>query len=276
MGDVSIGEDISLPMGGTFDISSGDVIDPDSDGLSISVSTGFDPTSISDLVVWLDASDTSASNIMESGGLVSQWSDKSGLGNHVTQGTGSLQPITNSVTINSLNAIDFDGVDDLLNNTSLQDFTTITIFIVAEYRDDASDVTQCPIDLSPGSGSNQGVTLRTTFGTIQSVAAKTSGGTTVSPGVVILDQAILHRVIIDGTNHTYNINRDELTGSIVGGTLANTISCLDVGHQFGSGSFYMDGPIGEVIIYDRALTPAEIIQIENYASDPSRWNITLT
>ena len=43
-----------------------------------------------DLTLWLDASD--ASTITESGGLVSQWDDKSGNGNHVINTTASTQP----------------------------------------------------------------------------------------------------------------------------------------------------------------------------------------
>lgn len=235
-------------------------------------STAFAPTDIANLVFWADASD--ATSITESAGAVSQWNDKSGKDFHVTQGTGSLQPITDSVTINSLNAIDFDGVDDLLVNAAMQDFTTVTIFVVATYSDDASDITQTLLDLSPGSGSNQGISLRANFGALQSTASKTSGGTTAIPGSVILDQALLHRTIVDGTNHSYHINRDQLTDSILGGTLQNTISCLDVGHQFGSSGFFLDGPMGEIAIFDVGLSAANIILMEDYLSD--KWGITLT
>jgi len=62
--------------------------------------------------LWLDASD--ASTITESGGLVSQWDDKSGNGRHVEQLTGASQPAYNGTT----KAIEFDGLDDYLWNTS--------------------------------------------------------------------------------------------------------------------------------------------------------------
>ena len=48
------------------------------------------------LAFWGDTLDTSATNIVQSGGLVSQWSDKSGNGNHAVQSSGSLQPAFNS------------------------------------------------------------------------------------------------------------------------------------------------------------------------------------
>jgi hypothetical protein len=53
--------------------------------------------------MWFDATD--ASTITESAGLVSQWGDKSGNLNHLTQGTGSLQPTTGANTIGGLNVI---------------------------------------------------------------------------------------------------------------------------------------------------------------------------
>lgn len=54
---------------------------------------------------WFDASDLDS--ITESGGAVSQWDDKSGNARNVTQGNGSLQPTTDSRTLNGLNVLDF-------------------------------------------------------------------------------------------------------------------------------------------------------------------------
>jgi len=53
--------------------------------------------------LWLDASDSST--ITESGGSVSQWDDKSGNGNHITQGNVFLQPTVNGNQIDFVNLI---------------------------------------------------------------------------------------------------------------------------------------------------------------------------
>ena len=58
---------------------------------------------------WYDATDEST--ITESGGAVSQWADKSGNDNHVTQGTGVNQPTYTN------NIVTFDG-DDFMFNSS--------------------------------------------------------------------------------------------------------------------------------------------------------------
>ena len=66
--------------------------------------TVWNPSMIS-TALWLDAAD--ASTITESGGAVSQWDDKSGNNLHATQTSSAARPLTNSETINNINAISF-------------------------------------------------------------------------------------------------------------------------------------------------------------------------
>ena len=82
--------------------------------------------------LWLDASD--ATTIIATGGNVSQWNDKSGSGYHLVQPTGTRLPRTGSRTINGLNALDFDGINDRLQETSGVSFLNerVSIFAVCE------------------------------------------------------------------------------------------------------------------------------------------------
>lgn len=66
--------------------------------------------------LWLDAAD--ASTITTVSGAVSQWNDKSGNNRHVSQATANQRPIVSATQFNSLNVLEFDGLDDLLVNTS--------------------------------------------------------------------------------------------------------------------------------------------------------------
>ena len=77
--------------------------------------TGFNPKSISGLAAWYDASDTAS--ITLNGNAVSQWSDKSDAGRHLTQGTANNQPAY-TATVNGRNAITFDGDNDVLFRSS--------------------------------------------------------------------------------------------------------------------------------------------------------------
>jgi hypothetical protein len=72
-------------------------------------SVAWTPASITGVVSWYDA--TNAASITASSGAVSQWNDLVST-NHLTQPTGTNQPITGTATINSLNTINFDGIND--------------------------------------------------------------------------------------------------------------------------------------------------------------------
>ena len=66
--------------------------------------------------LWLDASDLTT--ITESSGAVSEWRDKSGNGYSFTQATSTAQPTTGTTTLNGLNVLSFDGIDDWMVSTA--------------------------------------------------------------------------------------------------------------------------------------------------------------
>jgi hypothetical protein len=86
--------------------------------LSTSEAKPWEPSELSQIIGWYDASD--ASTITEAGGFVSAWQDKSGLDNHLTQSDANAQPQTETESINQLNAIDFDhtGTYDALETSN--------------------------------------------------------------------------------------------------------------------------------------------------------------
>jgi hypothetical protein len=85
--------------------------------------------------LWLDASDIST--ITQSSGKVSQWDDKSGNGNHLTQATSGLQPTLNG------NGLDFVSADKLVKSSPvnvLSNDGTSTIFLVHDIIDPSTSV----------------------------------------------------------------------------------------------------------------------------------------
>ena len=66
--------------------------------------TAFDVNDLSP-ALWLDAAD--ASTITESGGKVSQWDDKSGNNNHISQSNSGYQPQYNPTQLNGQGGVDF-------------------------------------------------------------------------------------------------------------------------------------------------------------------------
>jgi len=66
---------------------------------------------------WYDASDTSPTNIIQSGGLVSQLTDKGSTGTeHLVQSTGSSQMSTGLQTMNSLNTLSSTAVNKFMEH----------------------------------------------------------------------------------------------------------------------------------------------------------------
>ena len=99
------------------------------------------PTSLPGLRVWLDAQD--GATISTAGGLVVQWDDKSGSGNHATQPDGLRQPVVNGTAINGQQGIRFDGAavfasnqptdDGLFINQSFSLGRAYSVFLVSQY-----------------------------------------------------------------------------------------------------------------------------------------------
>jgi hypothetical protein len=111
--------------------------------LSISANTAapFEPSEVSAVVAWYDASDSSTlwqdsagtTPIVASAG-VGKWDDKSGNGNHATQGTSSREPTYNSsdTRLNNHPSIGYDNAWKFLQTASL---TMKRIYVITYYDD---------------------------------------------------------------------------------------------------------------------------------------------
>jgi len=104
----------------------------------------FTPADIT-TALWLDAAD--ASTITESGGVVSQWDDKSGNARNFSA-TSTARPAYTLAGQNGKNVLTFDGIDDFMSLGSSYIYgTTHSLFIVAKYTA-ASSITAS----TPGAG----------------------------------------------------------------------------------------------------------------------------
>lgn len=222
------------------------------------------PTSLAGLQLWLDADDDQT--VKETANSVSQWNDKSGNGNDVTQGTGSAQPTTNVSTLNSKNVIDFDGNDTLVLPSAL--FTipngANTIFVVCK-RNTETGSSEKIIGLSEA-GSQR---LLLDYGSVadaafyQSRSASGDGATQSGTNTSFTTFSCFR----DGT--TQSISRNGATASTnASGADEPGIDAGHIGSLAGSSAFLI-GSVAEVIIYDRALSATEITSVENYLS--AKW-----
>lgn len=244
--------------------------------LGILANTGF--VFPSGLIAWYDASDTST--ITASGGAVSQWNDKSGNGNNVTQSTESLKPTTGSVTVNGLNAISFN-IDRLLGSlTPNITSNSLTVFTCGYKDTSASAQTNFSRFASlwntglnfaedySGTAGILGYWRNSSIGTTDvyrnnaAITSQSYGGT--------YNAALRSVFRLDGTNVKFWHKSQTPTTGTTSATAVN-INSLTIGdaNQTASTDSYLTGAICEHLIFNRALTDAEVDDVRGYLAD--KW-----
>lgn len=251
----------------------------------------FAPTDISNCFVWLSGSDMDGDDIEneESSGAAtpSTWVDKTGNGHNFTKaGNPTIS------TKNGNNVVDFDGTGDYYVSseanstwTFLHNGTKNTIFLVAR----PSKSTSYPkdfnmlIDNTSINSANRGISIyiyRPTNRFTYNVQIGVSGTYAVSWAGVntwyATDEWKYVTIISDPSNTTAAdrafVRMDAIEQAITNSQTA-TPSSSDPGIPLYIGwsgrtspDNYLNGYIGEIIIYNRELTSAEITQVENYLS----------
>ena len=237
----------------------------------------FNPTDIpsSILFAWYDASDTSATNIVQSGGRVSQWSDKGSSGYHLTQGTAVDQPTTEAFTENGLNVLSAGGGQVM--TATLPDVPADQDFYIFVVRQRTSD-NECLYEFSDGPdpydlriADNSSSVFRkitpileqdnTAFGTLDSF--------------VLFQTTHINSVV--GTSNEFNRYENGSTTPIMSETVYPVVGAFTGAHTFdtlwqfddATGGNGLLGTIGEVIIMTSNIYNTDI---ENYMM--GRWGIS--
>lgn len=223
---------------------------------------GFSPLSIPDLAAWYDAADTGSITAVSN--AVSQWNDKSGNARHGTQGTATFRPSTGVVTVNGLNAVNFDGGDDFINLPS--GLHTLpnganTVFTVYQSTN-SGDATQRIWTGTSGTDrwALQLTTTQLAFfnrnDTLNALTLNATRDTTTRC-------AITRR---DGTS--MQLRRDGGAGTSSALALNTTLTSLTLSGNNTSGVRY-SGRMCEVLMWARGLTTAEMNQVGLYLS--AKW-----
>jgi len=259
----------------------------------------FSPADLDNLENWYDAADVDT--VVESGGSVSEWKDRSPNQYHLSQPTGANQPATGSRKINTLGAIDFNGSSHYLRNTSQPPSDIRSAFMVLHNDNLINSSSAAEIQLSTWKGD---YTIGTAFGS--------STGALANEVVAIFDEdtsnVFVDRQGISSTNlasipvgdHFWTLvrlaattgswfmgvdgsaNLQDLTSGVRHDLEYNT---RGVGNGFCLGcqardpavptsglDRFFNGLIGELIMFSDELTTAERQQVEAYLS--AKWAIT--
>lgn len=221
----------------------------------------FLPSDISDLEIWLDASDDSS--VILNGSNVSQWSDKSGNGEHFVQSTPAWQPAYTE-QLNGENVITFDGADDVLGNSGFSGAQPATIYFALKE------------DADPGEGISTFFNSeyldwvfnydgRTGFNRYY-LAANSSLIYPESPANLNFN---LYTLVMNSSSSSITRNDTLLNSGNVGTGASGTDWYL--GATEPSHFDFFDGKMAEFLFYGKILSGNEHIRVRNYFN--SKWGM---
>lgn len=203
-------------------------------------------------------------------GHASQWSDKSGQGSHATQGTSTAQPKYVGNSLGGKSVLAFDGGDTLALPSTLYSIPNgaSTLFAVAKRDTEAATSTRI-ISMNQGAGTfGYYLNFSATVGTVEYLnntalnVASTGNTNTNYQIITALRSGITQSISINNNTPTTNTN-----GAGVSGIDRAYIASNNNTDRF------LIGAIAEILIYNRALSNAEMARINRYLS--TKWVTTI-
>lgn len=243
------------------------------------------PRVVSGLSGWYDASDeTSYTNV---NGQISEWRDKSGLGNHITQNTANNRPtlfrstsdtqVAQRATISGLQAIFFDGVNDrLVTSNAVTSQQSRTVFAVTQLSSETITGALATFgDTNPGGNLRwlcryPSITVRVVGGdSVQTNQFSALFVSHVTPNVVCWSQ--------NGATRNLSFLRNNTPYAVTGNPPNNqtvfsglTVGCVVAGASIQE---FFNGTLGELLIYNRELSSNERNDIAR--SLAAKWKLTI-
>ena len=216
------------------------------------------------MVLWLKGDEGVTKN---GSNFVSSWADGSRNGNNATQSSTNQMPLWVDGVFNGKPILRFSGSQYFTagNNSSLT-YTNLSYFLVISFVDPSA--TQAILSKDAGSGNtNKWIYF---LGYAQSQAMTFL----VNPGNAVMYEPLnnlqTHQMNLVGltkNNSIYSFYQNaDLNGSVTNSTRIRTInSDFRIGQA--EGGFYLNGDIGEIIVYNRAIKTMERHAIEQYLAD---------
>ena len=237
------------------------------------------PTNLTGLQLWLDASDastlydaTTGGSLVAVDGAIARWEDKSGNARHATQATSGNRPTRKTSVLNGRDAILFDGSDDGLavpntfgqwgtGNWSMFMAVRTGTSVTSKYLFSSVVLVNSLFIWSVGDD----IRVRTAGGSSQTLSPNLSAAT--STGVIT-------SVIRNGTAFTGRIGASSNTATTSSNGLSFDGATVEIGiyNEPGFRGLPWNGHICEVIAYDSALSDTNRTIVENYLK--SKWGIS--
>jgi hypothetical protein len=236
------------------------------------LATGFNPKSISGLELWFDATD--ASTITTVSGAVSEWKSKAG-GRTSTQTTANNRPAYQATGINGKPALEFNGT----NNELITDFNASAISGYVTYAAavlPAAGMTTTadyPGVIQARNSTANGLLINGPANPNRWTMMWRNTGFDATVGGEVLNARQIVLSTIDASTLTVRVNGavGTLSGTYTAGS--NESNAVYRMGRDGTLSRYFSGLMGEVLLFSRTLTTAELVSVERYLA--RKWGVTL-
>jgi hypothetical protein len=221
----------------------------------------FVPKNISGIRLWLDASNVLNGSNPSNNSAISSWVDLSGVSGNAAQATSGKRPVFRQNIQNGLPAIEFDGANSqCMQVASLALGSQMTVFTVLE----CITANTWFMEQSPDINSNDGFYQ---YGNGFATQIKNSGVNVMSANIAgwLGTDPVLAMTKYDGSTALAWKNGALYPGSSGSGSITNntTTNVLNIGSRNQAGLFF-DGYLYELIIYNGALSNAQIELINEY------------
>ena len=224
------------------------------------------PLNIPGCALWLDAADTSTLTL--SGNNVSQWRDKSGLGNNATAG-GTGSPVLTQNAINGNQAL-YMNLNPYFRGPISLTGTTVTCFAVVLQTALPTDSRIITLGTSTSVDYDAGHAIalftRQSTGNLETFRSGIIATVTATQNVGYLAESIY-----DGTNGYLYRNGTVAGSSASTGNFSVSLYGLGTRPDVSTTEFWQ-GYFGEFLIYTTALTTSQRQSVENYLM--SKWGIS--
>ena len=243
------------------DVNNGSDVTWNQFGIAVEIKAFNDPLDITGCQLWLDADDGSSFTL--SGALVQQWNDKSGSGNHFVKGAHNNPPDRVASTLNGKAGVVWTLGEGLSCSTALALSQPHTIFLVM--LDKVLDG-----NIHNYIGKNGGVFYHP--GTAGFWVQYGGSSFPSNSYAIVADTPYYHTVVVNGASTIGRRNGVTVLSGVNPGTAAmdSTIGLgflVGVGQTVPTGSYFC-----EVIVYNRALTAGEIVDVEQYLNQ--KWFVS--
>lgn len=215
------------------------------------------PSSVPGLQLWLDASNSNTLyDAVDGGSLVSadspvlKWTDKSTNNYIAIQSDSSYAPIRKASVINNKDALLFDGANDYIDINTISMSQRITAFVVWRPNNDSSYAFD-------STTSTDGTSNRVTFLNVQGPYVY-AGADLRNTNNQLLNNWTVCSMVFDKTSSKSYVNSVLVAN---GNSGPNNMNSLRIGTRYSLAN-YLNGYIGEILLYDSAITDNERIAIE--------------